>query len=173
MSIEQSQTLKVLQLALQMEINGKKFYLKASRDSKHGLGKKLLATLAAEEDIHRKKFEEIYEAIRNTKAWPVIDFRPDKGKNIKTVFAQASRESTRSTTSELDAVKVAIDMENKSYDLYKGQAKQATYDAEKKFYDTLAGEERGHQLALTDYLEFLSDPVGWFVAKEHPSLDGG
>ncbi|GAH21770.1 unnamed protein product, partial [marine sediment metagenome] len=28
-------------------------------------------------------------------------------------------------------------------------------------------------LVLLDYYEYLKDPAGWFVRKEHPSLDGG
>ncbi|GAI26187.1 unnamed protein product, partial [marine sediment metagenome] len=41
------------------------------------------------------------------------------------------------------------------------------------FYETLAAEEREHHLILLDYYEYLKDPAGWFVKKEHPSLDGG
>ena len=40
----------------------------------------------------------------------------------------------------------------------------------------LTGEvtiEKEHQLVLLDYYEYLKDPAGWFVKKEHPSLDGG
>jgi len=32
---------------------------------------------------------------------------------------------------------------------------------------------QAHELALIDYYDYLSDPAGWFVKKEHPSLDGG
>jgi len=37
----------------------------------------------------------------------------------------------------------------------------------------VAAEEKEHYLILLDYYEFLKDPSGWFVGKEHPSLDGG
>ena len=65
-----------------------------------------------------------------------------------------------------------MDMENKSHDFYQGQGKEATYDAERDFYETLAAEEREHHIVLLDYYEYLKDPAGWFVMKEHPSLDG-
>lgn len=172
MAKEQDKILQILQLAIKMELDGKKFYFRISQESRHELGKKLMATLAAEEDIHRQQFEKIFEAIRQQKAWPKTDFHPDKGRTIKTIFAQASKETNPSTVTEQDAVKVAIDMENQSYDLYKNQAKMATSPAEKTFFEALAGEERGHQIALTDYLEFLQDPVDWFTVKEHHSLDG-
>ncbi|MCK4722939.1 MAG: hypothetical protein KAT75_06530 [Dehalococcoidia bacterium] len=43
----------------------------------------------------------------------------------------------------------------------------------RKLFQILATEERGHYLTLLDYREYLSDPAGWFVTQEHPSLDGG
>ncbi len=173
MTKEQDKILKILQLAIRMEQDGKKFYLRASQDSRHQLGKKLLETLAGEEDIHRQQFEKIFEAIRQKKAWPKTDFYPDKGAVIKTIFAQATRETHPSSVTEQDAIKVAIDMENQSYDLYKTQAATAASDTEKTFFEALAAEERGHQIALTDYLEYLEDPADWFRVKEHHSLDGG
>ncbi len=170
---DQDSILKILQLAIKMEQDGKKFYLRVSQESRHELGKKLMATLAGEEDIHRQQFEKIFEAIRQKKAWPKTDFHPDKGRHIQTIFAEAIKESVAATENEQDAVTVAINMENQSYDLYKNQSLSAENTTEKQFFEALASEERGHQIALNDYLEFLKDPVDWFTMKERHSLDGG
>jgi len=175
MATEQDKTLEVLKIAIQMEIDGKEYYLKASQESSNELGKKLLQSLAAEEDIHRQKFEEIYNALRNEKAWPVTDFQPDGGKRLRTIFARATEElgsSIEVLTTELDAVQKAMDMENKTYDFYKSQGEKANYDTERDFYESLASEEREHHLVLLDYYEYLKDPAAWFVKKERPSLDG-
>ena len=176
MESEQNKTLKALQIAVQMEIDGKEYYLKASQESKNELGKELLKSLAAEEDTHRQKFQEIYSAIQSKKAWPVSDFQPDGGKRLRTILAKATEEM-RSTmkplATELDAVQTAIEMENKTYDFYKSNSKSASYDTERDFYETLATEEGEHRLVLLDYYEYLTNPAGWFVSKEHPSLDGG
>jgi rubrerythrin len=176
MTTEQNKTLKVLQIAIRMEIDGKEYYLKASRESSNELGKKLLGSLATEEATHRRKFEEIYSAIQSKKAWPTTDFQPDGGKQLRTIFARATEEmssSIKSLATELDIVQTAMDMENKTHDFYKIQVGNATYDAERGFYETLAAEEREHHLVLLDYYEYLKDPAGWFVRREHPSLDGG
>jgi len=176
MATEQNKTLKALQIAIRMEIDGKEYYLKASRESSNELGKKLLESLATEEDTHRQKFEEIYSAIQSKKAWPTTDFQPDGGKRLRTIFARATEEmssSIKSLVTELDVVQTAMDMENKTHDFYKIQVGNATYDAERGFYETLAAEEREHHLVLLDYYEYLKDPAGWFVRREHPSLDGG
>ena len=176
METEQNKTLKALHTAIQMEIDGKEYYLKASQESSNELGKKLLESLASEEDTHRQKFEEIYSAIRSEKAWPATDFQPDGGKRLRAIFARATKEmgsSIKSLATELDTIQTAMDLENKTYDFYKSQGGNAAYDAERGFYETLAVEEREHHLILLDYYEYLKDPAGWFVRKEHPSLDGG
>jgi len=174
METEQDKTLKALQIAIQMEIEGKEYYLKASRESSHQAGKKLLQSLAGEEDVHRQKFEQIYRAIQAQKAWPVTDFQPDGGKRLRTILTRAAGETgTKAPATELDAVQTAMTMENKTYDYYQRQGENATYDAERAFYHTIASEEREHYLILLDYYEHLKDPAGWFVTREHPSLDGG
>ena len=175
MEIEQDKILQALKIAIQMEVDGKEYYLKASQKSSNELGKKLLQSLAAEEDVHRQKFEEIYSAIRSKQAWPTIDFQPNNGKTLRTIFAKATKEmnsSIKTVPTELDAVQIAIDKESKSYDLYRSRVRTASYDTEREFYEALAAEERGHHLILLDYYEYLKNPAGWFVAKEHPSLDG-
>jgi len=176
MAREQDATLEGLQTALQMEIDGKEFYLKSSKASKNELGKELLKKLAAEEDIHRKVFQNIYNTIKNKKAWPDLKFNGDGGKSLRTVFAVALEvmdKSVNSMPEELDAVNTAMDMENKTYDYYNNRAKQAAYDAEKQLYESLAMQESEHYRILLDYFEFLKDPAGWFVKTEHTSVDGG
>jgi len=175
MVTEQDKTLEALQIAIQMEIDGKGFYLKASQESSNELGKKLLESLATEEDTHRQKFEEIYSAMRSKKAWPMTDFQPDKGKRLRTIFVRATEKTgsnIKVLATELDAIQVAMNLENKTYDFYKTRAGNASYD-ERGFYETLAAEEREHHLILLDYYEYVKDPAGWFVKREHPSLDGG
>ena len=175
MEDEQTKTAKALQMAIQMEIDGKEYYQKVSQKSDNQLGKELFQSLAAEEDIHRRKFEEIYNAIQGKKGWPWTDFQPDRGRKLRTVFVRVSEEMSsniKAPAIELSAVQTAMDMENKSYDFYKSQTQTATYDVERDFYETLAAEEKEHNLILNDYYEYLKDPAAWFVAKEHPSLDG-
>ena len=176
MQSEQDRTLEGLQIAIQMEIDGKEYYLKVSQSSGNQLGKQLFQSLAAEEDLHQQKFKEIYNAISRREAWPPTDFQPDWGKGLRTIFSRAIEEmgsNIKALATELNAIKTAMDMENKTYDFYKSQGKNADYDAERDFYEALAAQERGHYLVLRDYREYLINPVGWFTEKEHPSLDGG
>lgn len=176
MAEEQKTTLGALKTAIQMEIDGKEFYLKASTASGNELGAKLLKKLAEEEDIHRQVFEGIYKKISASQGWPDDKIRHDGGKGLRNIFSKAVEEMTadvKTMSSEMDAVQKAMEMENKTFDFYRNRAAKATYEAEKQFYKALAGQEEEHHRILLDYYEFLKDPAAYFVQKEHPSLDGG
>jgi len=176
MEDEQAKTIEALQFAIQMEIDGKKYYQQASQQSANKLGKDLFQWLAAEEEKHRRRFREIYKAITDKKTWPEIDLQHNKGRIVSTLFAKALEKaapSVKDVPADLVAVDKAMDLENKSHSFYKIQGEKASYDAERKFYETLAAEERGHYLTLLDYREYLIDPAGSFRKMEHHSLDGG
>ena len=175
MENEQARTIEVLQLAVRMEADGKEFYRKVSRKSSNKLAKELFQQLANEEDVHRKKFVEIYEAFKRGQNWPDIEPPSEKEKGLKSLFAEATKalgSKFKVAESELEAIKIAMDMEVKSYNLYHSRSEESILPVEKRFYETLAGEERGHHLALVDSYEYLSDPTGWFTKREHWSLDG-
>jgi len=170
---EQENTLEGFKTAIQMEIDGKEYYLKASQRSSNQTGKNLLISLAGEEDLHRRKFEEIFSSISASKDWPAVDFQPDGGKSLRTILAGATGGSIIKDDTELEAIQQAINMEIKTRDFYRERSKKAAYDAEKEFYEKVAMEEGEHHLVLVDYYEYLKDPAGWFVKTEHPTLDGG
>ena len=176
MMTEQDKTLEALKIAIDMEVEGKECYQQASQGSGNEVGRKLLQSLALEEEAHRQKFIEIYNAIQKRKGWPTTNFRPDKGKRLRALFARTCEVvgvNVKALAAELDAIRAAIDKEKKSYDFYNHQSQNATYNAERDFYEALAAEEREHELILLDYYEYLTDPAGWFVRMEHHSLDGG
>jgi rubrerythrin len=177
MTDEQDTTLAALQTAIKMEVDGKAFYLKASRNSRNELGKKLLEKLAGEEDVHRRDFESIYQNISTAKGWPEkVTYKGDGGRGLRTVFAVALEtmdQDVNSLATELDTIQAAMAMENKTYDFYRERSGKAKFSAEKQFYEDVAMQEEEHHRVLLDYYEFMKNPAAWFVEKEHPSLDGG
>jgi len=167
--------MEVLQSAIQTEVDGKEFYQQAGQKSGNKLAKELFQRLAIEEDEHRKKFEEIFQALKKGQDWPDVEPPSWGAKQLKSIFFQATKElgtKIKVAKSELQAINTAIEMEIKTYDLYHSRSEQSSFPREKRFYQALAAEERGHHLALVDSREYLTDPAGWFTKKEHWSLDG-
>ena len=176
MKDEYGKTLEAIQFAIQMEIDGKAYYQKASQETANRVGRELFDWLAGEEDKHRQRFEDIYNIIKKQRAWPEVNIQPHKGDILKTLFSEAMRSvgsNVKAASTELDTIDKAMEMENKTEKFYSSRGGKAVYDAEKKLYTALAAEERGHFLALVDYREYLVDPAGWFRKAEHHSLDGG
>ena len=104
-----------------------------------------------------------------------VNFKPDAGQVLKTIFAEAASgtaSQTKAADTELEAVEKAMQMEDRSYDLYHQRYGEAAKGVERDFYETIAAEERGHKLILLDYYEYLKDPAAWYVKAEHHSLDG-
>ncbi len=172
MESEHSKTLEALRTAIQMEIDGKQYYIKVGESSGNELGRKLFKQLAVEEDRHREKFEEIFNTFQKTKGWPAVDFKPRDGKAIRNALAGLNLSEKPSST-ELEAVQTAMAMENKTRDFYKEQSRISSFETQKKYYEILAQEESVHHALLLDYYEYMQNPAGYFTMKERHSMDGG
>jgi rubrerythrin len=173
---EQERVMEALKKAITLEQEGEECYQQAGQQIGNEAGRKLLQSLALEEDEHRQKLMSIYKALKTKKGWPDIKLQPDKGQYLRELFSvtcQISGSNVKAAATELKALDSAIEKEKKSYDFYTQQSKNATFDSEKEFYESIAGEEREHELILLNYKEYLSDPVDWFTLEEHHSLDGG
>jgi rubrerythrin len=176
MVTEQHRFLDALNIAMDMEKEDKEFYLQGSRKSCNEVGRKLLQSLAFEEDAHLKKMVEIYQVIQRDKGWPAAALQTDRAAKLRESFdatCQVTGVNVTAIAAEFEAINMAIGRENKSYDFYNTQSQKATFDSERDFYKAIAGEERQHELILVNYNEYLSDPVDWLTRVEHHSLDGG
>ncbi|HSW58122.1 MAG TPA: ferritin family protein [Dehalococcoidales bacterium] len=171
MTNERSLTLAALNSSIQMEIDGRNYYLEMHKACRQEEGRKLFQTLAAEEDIHRQNFEKIFRIITAQKKWP--EEKPEIPESRRsTLFSEAAKNADV-TESELEAIRKAMEMENKTRDFYLERAEKATFQAEKQFYTILAREERTHHNLLQDYYEFMQDAAQYYSVKEKHSLDGG
>jgi rubrerythrin len=173
MSEEQDKLLEGIKTAIQMEIDGKAYYLKMGQNSPNKRGQELFKILAEEEDHHIKDFKKIYEKMQKKEPLPDDLIRNEEDSKLTTVFSQAIEEMEQdihAPDTELEAIEVAIEMEKKSYNLYLERSKESIYKAEKKFYKALAAEEKKHKKILVDYRKYILDPAGWLVNKTFPSL---
>ncbi len=117
MTTEQEKVLEAVQTALLIENDGKECYLQAAVGSKNEAGRKLLQSLAEEEDIHRNKLESIYNAVIANKSWPAINFDPRRGAKLRSLFAgvcQATGVNVDGVANEVDALNIALDKEKKA-----------------------------------------------------------
>jgi len=162
-----------LQLAIQMERDGKAFYLKAASGSENLLAKRIFAELARQEDFHIERILTIYEQMKKEqplKEW--ITTVAGIGQLDK-VFQESLQEKAQASENDLNALRFGLEIEDKSVKYYENLASHAFDSFEKRFYLTLTHEERDHYLRIMDSIEYLSDPVGWFYTKQRSMVDGG
>jgi len=167
--------IETVKYAIQMELDGKKFYVAAGKQSENRLGQELYSWLATQEDFHRARFEAIYQSITEKKGLPLEHITLNRTSPIGTIFREAIKstgKTLKSKKKDVEAVEKAIEMEIKSRDYYKKQAAGSKSDIVRKFLSAVSAEEQGHYLALVDYKEYMADPADWFTRTEHHLLDG-
>ncbi len=169
--------METLKKAMAIELKEKGFYLAAAEAAVNPVAKRLFERLALEEDVHAERFKSIEAELSKGNDWPVAVAAPSSGgSHLKAVVSAfnkgANPKDVVAARSELDAMKQAMAKELEAYDMYRTRASETGSQAEKKFYTTLAGEERGHHLALLDSYEYLTDPAGWYTVKEKWTLEG-
>lgn len=150
-------TEKVLEEAIRFETEGRNFFLEAAEKATTYFSRTIFRVLAEQELNH---IEKVKEAYRRTMASEreVFTPSPDPPNELETVFQQAKRETDPATLErigELEAVRLAIELEAKGHDFYDRLARQAITESERGFYRWLAEEESVHFSVLRRMEEVL------------------
>ncbi len=170
---------EVLEEALKLEEDGRKFYLDGMNRVKNGLSKETLNRLADEEFIHMERIREGYERIQEGKsfAWDSRNnIRKSSREFFENVFTEAQKNKEELVTpasEETDVLQTAMDLESKAHRFYLDQAKATSDEKVKEFLDFLASEEYRHYNLLYNTLEYISNPTEWNYREEKPIFEGG
>ena len=62
--------LKALEIAMELEEEGKKLYMDASEKATNAFAKEMFGSLAKDEDMHLEKVKAIYKKLKEERAWP-------------------------------------------------------------------------------------------------------
>lgn len=163
--------------ALDMEENGESFYEKTAKSSKTELGKKLFKMLAEDELVHMARVKSIYGALKKGEEWSLA-WKKQKIKHpeIKDVFrklAAKNKGKIKPQSTDLDAIDVGLDLEQRSIDFYRNNLAKSKDEMEKQFLEHMITEEKTHHFLLADMKFYLTNPSGWYTEHEKHSMDGG
>jgi rubrerythrin len=162
-----------LKKAIEMEEEGKKFYLQVAEKAKSLLAGRIFEELAKEEDLHIKKIKEVFNKLKEKKPLEKRITSVGDPEKMEKVFKESLTEKAAASTDDLEALNFALEREDKSVRYYETLSQQTDDSLERRFYLTLSYEERGHYLRILDAIEYLTDPIGWFRIKEKSGLNGG
>ena len=142
-----------LELTLAIERLGYTFYTNASKKTQNDTGRVMFQRLAAEESGHLRHLQEEYRALLDENEWlkrePV---RLSVSRKIaQELFPQKDllRFQVSEETSEVEALKIAMDLERRSHQFFKELAGQLT-SSERKAFLEFAADEQSHLDALID-----------------------
>jgi rubrerythrin len=170
----QEYMLKALKDAVQMEVEGRQFYLEAAKTVKSPGVREIMEYLAESEKYHIEKFNEIYRSLEKDPAWneTIANFKPPQHEPYVCVMAMTKDEQGTGGDNDLQALKTGIKMEECSIDYYTKLAKEATNPLARRFFMSVAHEERGHYLTLMDMHNYLTLPEDWFYVTQMGHVDG-
>jgi rubrerythrin len=82
-------------------------------------------------------------------------------------------EKVQATSDELEAFKIAMQMEKEGIEFYNKLLSEASREKEKKLFDKLIKEEEQHYAIFSNTYTFLQDTGNWFMWEEYSIVDGG
>lgn len=159
-----------IEIAIKMETDAIKFYKEAAEKCNHAVGKKMFLFIVEDEKRHLDMLSEIFKG---------LDFKIQEAspmKAVKTIFEEMKHEMMeriKATKDELEAFKIAANMEKEGVKFYKKAASEAATDKEKKLFERLVHEEEQHYAIFANTYLFMSDTGNWFMWDEHSIVDGG
>lgn len=122
--------MKSIEIALKMETDAVKFYTEASEKVSHPVGKKMFLTIAEDEKNHIKMIEEVIKGLDLT----IKEANPIK--TVKTIFEDMKdkmMERIKAQSDDLEAFKIAMEMEKEGIEFYKKVQKEVNTEKEKAF----------------------------------------
>lgn len=161
--------MNAIEIAIKMEKDAISFYSEAAEKTSSPVGKKMFMTITEDEKRHLKMLSQIFKGVDIT----IEDVSPMK--NIKTVFESMKDEMMQkieATTDDLEAFKVAMQMEKEGKEFYEKAVSEVTSEKEKKLFERLAMEEQQHYDIFANTHSFLSDTGNWFMWEEHSIVEG-
>ncbi len=158
--------------AIEMERDGKKFYLEAALKVKNVLARHIFEELALAEDIHIETIQRIYNNLQTDKPfreWVTVVAPSGK---LEKVFEESLGDKAKASEDDVNALRFGLEIEERSVKYYEGLAAGTGDVFEKRFYLALAYEEQGHVLKIMDAIEYVSDPTSWIYLRDGRNLEG-
>lgn len=161
--------MNAIEISIKMETDAIKFYKEAAEKCNHAVGKKMFLSIADDEKRHLEMLSQILKGLD----LKIQDVSPMK--NVKTIFEKMKDEMMQrveATKDELEAFRIAMDMEKEGMEFYKKSAAEAKAEKEKQLFERLSHEEEQHYNIFANTHFFMSDTGNWFMWEEQSIVEG-
>jgi rubrerythrin len=157
--------------AIKLEINGQAFFNHAAEATGNELGKKMFTRLAQEEVKHLETFSRLFSSVIKSDDWK-MQVRSEELKGPSAVIQQlADRMKRAGGMSEVEALRIGMELEQKAVDFFSGTASGMADAAAREIFEKIADEERFHYDLLQAQYDSLTGSGFWLDSSEF-KMDG-
>lgn len=169
--------LTALEKAMETERQGEAFYQELAEHVEDPSGREVFQTLADEEVEHVRMLQAQHESVANDSKWVTLEkARVCEPQTPLELFPNRRDASltVAPKTKDADALKLAMEFEEKGYKAYMKSAKDTADSEGKRTYEFLAKQENSHYVFLQKTLDYLTNQGAWyFDDQEFPFFEGG
>ena len=161
---------EIIQAAVQLEEDGKSFYLDAAARSSNPAVKDVLESLAKDEENHIKWIRETLGAERSAR-----ELNQETYGRVKHIFAQApeeTKEAFKTSKDDIQPLQLAVEREQKTWKAYQDWAGEVNDPSLKALLEKLVEVEKFHERLLENTILYLEDPATFHQKDEGWLLDG-
>lgn len=162
--------MNAIEIAIRMETDAIDFYRDAAEKVKNAIGSKMFLSIKEDEKRHLQMLTDVFKGL-DIKA---EDIHPMK--KIKTIFEEYRHEMMEwvgAIEDEMNAFRIAMEMEKKGIEFYEKAASEAPSEKEKALFKRLVHEEEQHYAVFSNTYFFMQNTGSWFMWEEHSIVDGG
>jgi rubrerythrin len=157
----------IYKYAMQMELDGRHFYLDLAKKTNNTGIKGILTMMAESEARH-------YNIILGMQKNDKIQYSADTEvlTNVKNIFMKMKEEKDIDVdVSQVEFYKKALEVETDSEKFYLERADEEKDPHRKEIFLTLANEEKSHCVLLENIVNFVSQPDTWLENPEWHHMD--
>lgn len=180
--------LAILTLAIRNEQMGQDFYAEAARRSFDEQGRNMFNHLASMEEEHMRILLAEYEAVQQGKDWLPSEEALARGKELDITRLPAlgevpervllppyifpPPEEAPSIQGDIAVLEYGLEMEQRSYDLYKDAMERSADANARDLYARLMKEENEHYRVLQETHAYLTTNETWWDDWQRPFFTG-
>ena len=149
-----------VQFAINMELEGRKYYLEQAELNKENELHTVFTMLADSEKDHA----ELLRRYRNDKVLDLSDsfIRPE----FRSVFRDLTQFAKGHSAKQLEAYRVATEQEEKSIELYQNMLTEAEGPQDVELFEFLIKQEQEHLILFEELVKLVTRPEEWVESAE-------
>ena len=152
-----------IKTAIQMEKDGYSFYEKAAAQTSSDMGRTIFKSIAADELLHLEVFQKLFNEKIGKEEWHNLVNTSSKYVDIPIFPKDLEKiEGANPDTNEIDALRIAMDSEQRAIDYYSKIRENSTDEEVNKIIDEIINQEKNHYNILEGEFHHITSTGYWF-----------